>query len=486
LSRVLVIGIDGMEPGLVERWWDEMPNLRRLRDEGAYRRMKSVYPPDSIPAWATIYTGLRPDNHGILDSVDYLDKRRQLKCDAAYLRGNTFWDTAGAQGKRVCIINPFLAYPVWPVNGIMANGPVFVTGEVQAFPDEIMLEGDLPEMGGIVDFPTKNTLPGFIDRTRELTMDLHRFACKTFRRERWDLFFVNYLTLDRVQHFFWRYFDEEDPTYPGKNRYSEVIPQFYRLFDSLVADYAQMMEDGDVLLVVSDHGHGMRCTKAFHLNEFLRQEGYLASKVTKGKLDPKYLVERAKQTALNIAHKYDMVDLAYRIGKLIPRAKELKKSTFIIDKEESLARTASFAGMNPSGGIEIDRDLCAQRELDCEQVRTSIIDRLAELKDIVEWAAPREELFQGRHADVYPEILFELKPEYGVSRTLYAPLVGVNPTHKKVSGGHKPDAALFVYGLGSESIRPEIDLTCIAPTLLDLLGVEARGRFDGASVIVRR
>src|ERR1700682_5655759 len=66
---VIVIGVDGMDPGFVERHWDVLSNLRRLRDTGGFRRLKTTTPPQSPVAWSTFITGLDPAGHGIYDFV---------------------------------------------------------------------------------------------------------------------------------------------------------------------------------------------------------------------------------------------------------------------------------------------------------------------------------------------------------------------------------------------------------------------------------
>jgi predicted AlkP superfamily phosphohydrolase/phosphomutase len=58
-----------MDPGFVERHWDALPNLQRLRDSGGYRRLKTTTPPQSPVAWATFITGMEPAEHGIHDFV---------------------------------------------------------------------------------------------------------------------------------------------------------------------------------------------------------------------------------------------------------------------------------------------------------------------------------------------------------------------------------------------------------------------------------
>lgn len=67
--KVIVLGIDGMDPGFVERHWDVLPNLRAVRDQGYFGRLRTTAPPQSPVAWSTFITGLDPDQHGIYDFV---------------------------------------------------------------------------------------------------------------------------------------------------------------------------------------------------------------------------------------------------------------------------------------------------------------------------------------------------------------------------------------------------------------------------------
>ena len=69
LPTVIVLGIDGMDPGFVKRYWHELPNLRELRDRGSFQRLGTTTPPQSPVAWSTFITGLDPARHGIFDFV---------------------------------------------------------------------------------------------------------------------------------------------------------------------------------------------------------------------------------------------------------------------------------------------------------------------------------------------------------------------------------------------------------------------------------
>lgn len=68
-KKVIVIGVDGMDTGFVERHWADLPNLTRLRERGSYAHMRTTTPPQSPVAWSTFITGLDPGEHGIFDFI---------------------------------------------------------------------------------------------------------------------------------------------------------------------------------------------------------------------------------------------------------------------------------------------------------------------------------------------------------------------------------------------------------------------------------
>jgi predicted AlkP superfamily phosphohydrolase/phosphomutase len=78
LPKVIVLGIDGMDPAFVERHWEALANLKALRDTGYFGRLRTTYPPQSPVAWSTFITGLDPDQHGIYDFVHREPKTRAL------------------------------------------------------------------------------------------------------------------------------------------------------------------------------------------------------------------------------------------------------------------------------------------------------------------------------------------------------------------------------------------------------------------------
>ena len=68
-KRMIVLGIDGMDPVFVETHFASLPNLNRLRQQGTFRRLATTIPPQSPVAWSSVITGMDPGGHGIFDFV---------------------------------------------------------------------------------------------------------------------------------------------------------------------------------------------------------------------------------------------------------------------------------------------------------------------------------------------------------------------------------------------------------------------------------
>ena len=69
-KKVIVLGVDGMDPDFLEAHWDALPNLDRLRHMGGFRRLGTSIPPQSPVAWSNVITGMDPGGHGIFDFVE--------------------------------------------------------------------------------------------------------------------------------------------------------------------------------------------------------------------------------------------------------------------------------------------------------------------------------------------------------------------------------------------------------------------------------
>ena len=135
----MVVGLDGLEPGIVERMLaaGELPNLARLRAGGGYSRIQTTYPAQTPVAWSTFATGTNPGGHGIFDFIRrdpksylpdlalnrYEQKNAFLPPRAVNLRrGTPFWDHLAAAGIPSTILRCPCTYPPDNVRGRMLSG----------------------------------------------------------------------------------------------------------------------------------------------------------------------------------------------------------------------------------------------------------------------------------------------------------------------------------------------------------------------------
>jgi predicted AlkP superfamily phosphohydrolase/phosphomutase len=68
-KRVVVVGLDGQDPDLTERYMAEgiLPNFRKLMEQGSYRRLRTSLPAESPVAWSSFQTGCNPGRHRVFD-----------------------------------------------------------------------------------------------------------------------------------------------------------------------------------------------------------------------------------------------------------------------------------------------------------------------------------------------------------------------------------------------------------------------------------
>jgi predicted AlkP superfamily phosphohydrolase/phosphomutase len=87
-KKVIVIGIDGMDPRLCERMMSEglLPNLKNLKAGGGFSPLGTSTPPQSPVAWANFINGAGPGDHGIFD---FIHRHPEDQCTPFYSASET-------------------------------------------------------------------------------------------------------------------------------------------------------------------------------------------------------------------------------------------------------------------------------------------------------------------------------------------------------------------------------------------------------------
>jgi len=88
-QRLIILGIDGMDPQLLRQFMREgkMPNFARLASQGDFRELTTSIPPQSPVAWSNLITGLNAGGHGIFDFIHRDPKTLELYFSASRVEG---------------------------------------------------------------------------------------------------------------------------------------------------------------------------------------------------------------------------------------------------------------------------------------------------------------------------------------------------------------------------------------------------------------
>lgn len=416
--------------------------FKKLYSEGKLGVLESVVPADSIPSWTTIYTGMNPAEHGVLESIDYLSFKKQKHGDYSIIQGNTFFDKLSRNGKKVFVFNPFMAYPAWGINGLMICGPVFEGGEVSSNHPEMVDFEHLPDIGGMVDQPTNKEMYDFYINTMDLSQRQFDAFHQYFKKDDYDFAFCGITTPDRMQHFLWRYNDPGDRTYVENKKLADSILKMYQLMEKNVQKIMDDYGEEYNVVVISDHGHGRRCEKTFYINQWLISQGIIKDKSKK-----KRSIEYAKNTMFKIMATMKCVRFGTQFFKKFKFAHKVKNADYVFSAGKEMVYAPKFDGVNPFGGVMVTREKFESDEA-YESMRQRIIDGLMEVKDsgkpIMLWVKRREEIYAGAHVANFPDIVYRMLPEYGADRGLYGKrLFGINAMHEVISGGHQFEGVIM-------------------------------------------
>jgi len=110
-EKVLVLGIDGMDPRFTRRMVDEgkMPNTKKLIERGSARHdlmLLGAMPTITPPMWATLGTGTYPMTHGIIDyNISPIGEPDMTIGGffSHFLKAEPIWNVSAEAGKKTLV-----------------------------------------------------------------------------------------------------------------------------------------------------------------------------------------------------------------------------------------------------------------------------------------------------------------------------------------------------------------------------------------------
>src|SRR6266487_1714734 len=486
--RSVIFGVDGLTfriiSPLIER--GELPNFKKLQDEGCEAIFESKYPPLTPPAWTSLSTGLRPARHGVYDYWIYADEAKKGVTRSVHVQTRrraekAIWNILSEYGKQVLVINIPATYPPETVNGIMVSGYLTPGTDVDftypaAFKEELFKIAPQYQLVPGEEYENlrlKLQVGPMVDALTRMTEQRTRLIMHMLKEKPWDFCYLAYVCADRLQHQLW---EEAIALDPRTNEY-------YKMLDHALGLVLEQLAPGDALFIVSDHGFKGH-NSYFDINEYLNQKGLLA-------MDARVQAARRKagyaSTIKRIANKVGLRQAARKIKRSLkavgmwenagidPNSPVLEN----IDWDKTLAYVPSFSGVQ--GGyadVFLSPDMTDEQIADlCEDLRRQRDPKNGTL--LIDEIYTTEVFGKGPYAPREPRLLLlandsiTFRMELGNTR--------IWEDIGKTFGSHHKDGVLYAYGgpFKRGFKAPNAEVYDLVPTVLKAMGLPFPYTFDG-------
>jgi predicted AlkP superfamily phosphohydrolase/phosphomutase len=506
--KVFVLGLDGATWDLLDPLLQDglLPNMARLREQGSSGSLRSVFPPLSPVAWTGVMTGKNSGKHGIFEFLEHGHNPLLGRVNSSRaIQSELLWEIAAKYGKKTVAGGVPLSYPARPAGRF----PGFFLGDFLSpadAPDFASDPGIFAELEKVVG-PYQPWSTSIHDGGNEAVVlaDLHAFLAqhlKTVRflmnRCEWDLFIFDLMATDRLQHELWHVWDLTHRAARGRERALEALQpkliEFWQALDRGIGEIEADLPSDASLLLISDHGFGP-IEQYVNFNVWLLEHGFIALEDS-FYVKQKHWFYRRGATPEWIYGVMSRLGLGnHRVsrfrGKQEGLMDRLGESLFLSRRHIDWSRTRAYAqgnfgqiflnlkGRQPDGCVAAED----ARPL-IEELKTGLlaIPHPETGEPLVEHVYEREELYDGPHAGLAPDLTVVLTDwkyrtiglhDFTTNR-LITPSFG--PT-----GDHRLEGILIAAGpaflTGAEPRNAA--LLDVAPTVLHLLGVPVPDDMDG-------
>ncbi|MFC7169186.1 alkaline phosphatase family protein [Halobium salinum] len=257
----MVLGIDGANLELINRWKDSLPNFASLIEDNGITELESTTPPVTSPAWRCYATGKDPNSIGVYWWRQLVrDERTFVGADEIPLDSKCYWEYLSERGDDVAIIGVPLNAPPRPVNGQLIAGGPFANPDDYTYPESLseIIEEKFdyqlhPETYPSVENATKDEIVADFDSMINQRFDVAEWLLET---ESPSLLNLTLFYINVMQHKAW------DAT------------EVRGLWETIDERLGNLLEDNMDIIIHSDHGlHEVK--RVFYINGWLMEKGYL-------------------------------------------------------------------------------------------------------------------------------------------------------------------------------------------------------------------
>lgn len=465
MSKVVMIGLDGLNPDLVELWQEELPNVTSIMKRGVYGKGISTVPPTTPQAWTCVMSGKNPGQFGFWD----LTYRREFAYGEPHLANSsaievdTLYHILPRQGKKVSIINVPVTYPPPAIPEGFCIASFLTPGPDREFTYPVSLREEIQKVIGeyINDASTAKTDFRQMDKDvvleRIYRMDQQRFDLLRYfiKNKKCDFIFVVVMGIDRMSHLFYRYFDREHVRFTEHEKYAEALKNHYKFCDTQIGEILELLDQDTTAIVLSDHSV-QRLDGRINLNEWLIREGYMTIRTRPAELTT--LREADVDWSKTKAWATGYTGQIY----LNLKGRELKG---VVD---------------PGDYDKLLDELAAKMK--------EMTDEKGEALDTVTFK--RKEIHPGEYSKFGPDLFIGFDQyRWNVSELLgYDSIYSYYTTKGPDDGGHGPYGFFAMAGKGISATGEVSGITLldIAPTVLTLMGLDVPGDMEGKSLAMKQ
>jgi tetratricopeptide (TPR) repeat protein/predicted AlkP superfamily pyrophosphatase or phosphodiesterase len=291
-NRIFLIGMDGLEWRIVDELIekDQLPNIKRLIEEGTRARLRSIPPYLSPQIWTSIVTGRPPEEHGITWFMVRDPETGQTRSVTSQNRRvKALWNIASEAGKRVGFVGWWASWPAEKVNGFIVTDRIghhgFSLGGVEdenldalTYPDALLgkinpfitkpkslSRSDIQPFFPIPqsEFDKQIQLPfTFENKFHHFTYMLANFqthervGLKLGQDKDLDLFGVYLEAVDTTSHLFMKFRPPKMETVDDDlfGRFKGVVDEIYRANDRALGRFLESAGPETTVILCSDHG----------------------------------------------------------------------------------------------------------------------------------------------------------------------------------------------------------------------------------------
>ncbi|GKZ14550.1 alkaline phosphatase family protein [Haladaptatus sp. T7] len=498
------IGLDGVPPHLLEEAITRgyTPELADIRAEGASGTTKTVAPPLSMAAWCSFSTGRDPGAHGIYNFIlreEGSYKTRFANGDILHANSIPIWDYLDSNGISTGIMNLMAGYPPSESSGfhigdIVTSPPdgSFIYPNILAEEiEEKVTSYELDQYTPYTPDKTERQLQKYLDGL--FRMDEERTNIGKYLIEQTENSVYSYVfsAPDSIQHCLAHIRDESHPEHePGLvETYADKPLELLTIYDEFLGWLRSYMDDEDVLIVLSDHGHSP-VHGQINLNSWLYNNGYLSlesTSLTKLKL---FGYNHLFNTFEAILHR---LDLFGTVKEAVAKAEGddedgdksdnyglkdlLTISRMDYDWNETVAYTIASGGQiylntsndHPAGWITAEN---------YDDIREALRKDLLNIRDpktgdeVIENVYFGEEVYSDEYKNTRPDLIALPVDEYQIQypQTMKTKEVfGSAPKPGSHSSEHDRTGIFLALGGGANGQDVKMDITDYAPTTLGLL-----------------